>query len=172
MGAYRFGANGNGTGAGPHQARSVGGQAYTYDANGNLVSGGGRTYQWDAENRPTRIVSGTLSEDYTYDADGERLTRTVNGVTTVELAGLWAEVVGGATKVSYPFHGTIVAMREGSTVTTRHGDHLGSVSLATTSGALLSQQAFAPWGTVRSGGISQTTLNDTGQRLNGMGLLE
>jgi RHS repeat-associated protein len=171
VGAYAYGANGDGTGAGPHQARSVGGQAYTYDANGNLVSGGGRTYQWDAENRPTRIVSGTLSEDYTYDADGERLTRTVNGVTTVELAGLWAEVVGGATKVYYPFHGTIVAMRQGGTVTAVHGDHLGSVSVATTSGGLLSQQAFAPWGKVRSGGISQTTLNYTGQRLDGTGLL-
>jgi hypothetical protein len=49
----------------------------------------------------------------------------------------------------------------------------GSVSLAVNgSGALLSQQAFDPWGKVRSGGISQTSLNDTGQRLDGTGLLE
>jgi hypothetical protein len=59
---------------------------------------------------------------------------------------VWKEVSGGATTVSYPCNGTLVAMREGSTVTTRHGDHLGSVSVATTSGALLSQQAFDPLG--------------------------
>jgi RHS repeat-associated protein len=34
-----------------------------------------------------------------------------------------------------------------------------------------SQQEFAPWGKVRSGGVGQTTLNDTGQRLDGTGLL-
>jgi cell division septation protein DedD len=38
-----YGANLNATGAGPHQARLVGGQPFTYDANGNLTSGGGRT---------------------------------------------------------------------------------------------------------------------------------
>ena len=41
----------------------------------------------------------------------------------------------------------------------------------TSSGGLLSQQAFAPWGTVRAGSVPQTTLNDTGQRLDGTGLL-
>jgi RHS repeat-associated protein len=55
-----------------------------------------------------------------------------------------------------------------------HTDHLGSVSLVTngpSGGALVSQQAFDPWGRVRSGSISQTTLNDTGQRLDGTGLV-
>jgi len=28
----------------------VGGQTYTYDANGNLLSGGGRTFTWTADN--------------------------------------------------------------------------------------------------------------------------
>jgi hypothetical protein len=42
----------------------------------------------------------------------------------------------------------------------------------TATGALVSQQEFDPWGKVRSGGISQTSLNDTGQRLDGTGLLE
>jgi RHS repeat-associated protein len=32
-------------------------------------------------------------------------------------------------------------------------------------------QGVAPWGRVRAGGISQTSLNDTGQRLDGTGLL-
>jgi RHS repeat-associated protein len=35
----------------------------------------------------------------------------------------------------------------------------------------VSQQEFDPWGRVRSGGISQTTLNYTGPRLDGTGLV-
>jgi RHS repeat-associated protein len=53
-----------------------------------------------------------------------------------------------------------------------HTDHLGSVSVATgASGQVVSQQEYDPWGKVRSGGIAQTTLNYTGQRLDGTGLL-
>ena len=65
-------------------------------------------------------------------------------------------------------------MRDSSTnaVTYLHSDHLGSVSLATTSnGNIASQQYFDPWGKVKSGGIGQTSLNYTGQRLDGTGLL-
>ncbi|GIV96379.1 MAG: hypothetical protein KatS3mg057_1036 [Herpetosiphonaceae bacterium] len=39
------------------------------------------------------------------------------------------------------------------------------------SGTVLSRQEFDPWGQLRSGGVSQTSLNDTGQRLDGTGLL-
>ena len=35
----------------------------------------------------------------------------------------------------------------------------------------MAAQGVAPWGRVRAGGISQTSLNDTGQRLDGTGLL-
>jgi RHS repeat-associated protein len=53
-----------------------------------------------------------------------------------------------------------------------HGDHLGSISVASSSsGALVSQQEFDPWGKVRSGGVSETKLNYTGQRLDSTGLL-
>jgi len=53
-----------------------------------------------------------------------------------------------------------------------HGDQLGSVSLMTgATGNLLSSQEYKPWGEVRSGGVSQTTLNYTGQRKDDTGLL-
>jgi RHS repeat-associated protein len=70
------------------------------------------------------------------------------------------------------FNDQLIALEEPSGIRYLHGDHLGSVSLTTTSsGALLSQQALAPWGTVRASGVPQTTLNYTGQRLDGTGLL-
>ena len=44
-------------------------------------------------------TSGRLTEASPADADGARLTRTVHGVPTVDLAGVWEEVVGGAVTV-------------------------------------------------------------------------
>ena len=53
-----------------------------------------------------------------------------------------------------------------------HADHLGSVSVATDgAGNVVSRQEFTPWGEVRAGGIAETTLNYTGQRKDGTGLL-
>ena len=50
---------------------------------------------------------------------------------------------------------------------------LGSVSFATNaSGSATSQQDYDAWGAVRSGGISATSLNYTGQRLDSTGLLD
>src|SRR5690606_15058728 len=59
-----------------------------------------------------------------------------------------------------------------NTVTYLQNDHLGSASLTTNnSGAAGAAQEFDPWGKVRSGGISQTKRNYTGQYLDETGLL-
>jgi RHS repeat-associated protein len=59
-----------------------------------------------------------------------------------------------------------------NSLTYLHADHLGSVSLATNSaGQVVSQQEFDPWGKTRSGNVPETTLNYTGQRQDGTGLL-
>jgi hypothetical protein len=87
------------------------------------------------------------------------VAKTVGSATTVYFQGVWEQVVGGASKLYYTFNGQVVTMRDTSTntVTYLHGDHLGSVSLATTSsGALASKQDFDPWGAVRNGRISAT----------------
>ncbi len=59
-----------------NEITSVSGQAYTYDANGNLLSDGTRTYSWDAENR---LIGVTFAGDpdrtvtYAYDGIGRRI---------------------------------------------------------------------------------------------------
>jgi hypothetical protein len=45
--AYTYGQNG----AGPHAVTQVGAHAYTYDNNGNMLTGDGRSIAWDLENR-------------------------------------------------------------------------------------------------------------------------
>ena len=65
---------------------SAGGNAYVSDADGNPLSGGGRTMSWDSENRMTQCVDrGTNSTSiYDYGADGlhRQAIVTANGTTT------------------------------------------------------------------------------------------
>jgi len=59
-----------------------------------------------------------------------------------------------------------------NTIIYLHADHLGSVSAATNaSGTPVSSQEYDPWGKVRSGGVTQTKRNYTGQKLDDTGLL-
>jgi len=115
-------------------------------------------------NQPTSIVGPDgVTETYGYDADGGRVSRTRAGVTTVYLAGAWEQdVQSGAsikTRAFVTLQGRAIAQRErvaspaSDTTIYLHGDHLGSVSAATSSTrAVLSRQAFTPWGERRAGG--------------------
>ena len=54
----------------------------TYDANGNVLSTGGRAFTYDSENHlMTMTTTGTMVS-IIYDGDGNRVSKTVNGVTT------------------------------------------------------------------------------------------
>jgi RHS repeat-associated protein len=93
------------------------------------------------------------------------------GVTTVYLGGV-LEQSGVALKRAYSFNGQVVAERSSVGVSYLHADHLGSVGASSdANGGSVSRQFFDPWGKVRSGSVSATTLNYTGQRLDGTGLL-
>ncbi len=120
------------------------------------------------------MISG--SESYSYDADGERITRSTTVTTTVYLGGLWEETTSGAVKAYYAFGGQIIALRDSTDptdpVSYLHGDHLGSVSVASGAGASnKGSQRFDPWGKVIAGGISNTRKNYTGQYLDTTSLL-
>jgi RHS repeat-associated protein len=52
----------------------------TYDANGSTTASAGKTYVYDFENRIKSVNSGQLV--FVYDGDGNRVAKTVAGVTT------------------------------------------------------------------------------------------
>src|SRR5208283_5417394 len=53
----------------------------TYDANGNTLTTGGKTFAYDFENRLKSMTEGTVAVTVQYDADGNRVAKTVNGAT-------------------------------------------------------------------------------------------
>jgi RHS repeat-associated protein len=164
------------TNTGPHQARTVGGQSYSYDQNGNLTSDGTRSYTLGPLNLPEVITWAGHEEDYVYAPDGQRLYRSHNGVSTIYLDDGLVEVdyPNYTSRTYYRFNGQVIAQASkangGSrTLTWLHGDQLGSTSLLTASSGLQSgpTQEFDPWGAVRSGRLTATALNYTGQKLDG-----
>jgi len=134
--------------------------------------------------RPTQA-----NEQYTYDADGMRVTRSSGGVTWLYLGGgMWEERLGASAagpggwvvRQIYLLQGRAVAQQEDTPNSINypsgrvflHGDHLGSVSVATDNDRrVVSRQDYTPWGEARGGDITQTTLDFTGQRKDGTGLL-
>jgi RHS repeat-associated protein/uncharacterized repeat protein (TIGR01451 family) len=185
---------------GPYAVRNSG---YSYDSNGNMLTGAGRTYVWNQDNQPTSINSNFITELYTYDADGERIQR-IRNIVTHYIGGVYeqdgTDPQNNTKRYYYSLGGQVIAQREVVTaipfvepcdpekegcttpvpptpVTTNtiiylHGDHLGSVSMSTSAaGTVVSRQEFDPWGKVRTGGVTQTKLNYTGQQKDDTGLL-
>ena len=104
----------------PHAVTTFGTTTYCYDANGNMVSSNtGRSITWNADNQPTSIVFCTITENYTYDADGERVSRVNGSLTTIYLGGIWEEPVAsgvsGIPRLHYTFNGQVIAQKANTT---------------------------------------------------------
>lgn len=142
---------------------------YQYDANGNMLSGNGRTVAWNDDNLPVSIgsiatVNGnntvTGSSTFSYGPDQKRYqqvsTDSVAGNTTTVYVGGLFEVVTTGTTVQYRHNieadGQTVAVHtvdQSGTVTTTyvHSDHLGSAdNLTDDAGNVVQQMSFDAFG--------------------------
>lgn len=67
-------------GQGPaHAPKEILGEAITYDANGAMIAGLGRTMTWDGEGRAESVTVGGVTTTYAYGPEGERIRKTVTG---------------------------------------------------------------------------------------------
>ena len=82
----------------------------SYDANGNVTATGGKTFAYDSENHLMSMNGGAVS--IVYDGDGNRVAKTVNGVTTYYLVDdlnptgypqVVEELQGGAVNRQYTY---------------------------------------------------------------------
>ncbi|HEV8486394.1 MAG TPA: RHS repeat-associated core domain-containing protein, partial [Blastocatellia bacterium] len=115
----------------------------SYDANGSTTASGSNTYRYDFENRIVALNAGTLNPvTFVYDGDGNRVAKTVGGVTTKFLvdtnnptcyAQVVEEIVGGATQRAYVHGHSLISQTQlisGNWVTSFYGyDGHGSVRL-------------------------------------------
>ncbi len=67
---------------------------YSYDANGNMISGVGRSFTYDYDNRPTSITYGSTYANSVYDASGNRVKKVSPTSTTIYIGQLY-ECTGG-----------------------------------------------------------------------------
>ena len=95
VGTYSYGAN-----AGPHAVTGVSGgplgtQSYTYDANGNMTGGGGRTITWTSFNQVETVVQGSFTSTFSFGANHERVKQVSHLGTTVYAGGIWERFTDG-----------------------------------------------------------------------------
>lgn len=163
VGSYSYGAGS----AGPHAVTSAGGVSYAYDANGNMISGNGRTISWMPFNKPAQIQQSNRSVSFAYGPMRERYQRTdstSSGTTTTRYVGS-VEIITrpGGTELKRYLPGGVVVTVTGTTserLALFH-DHLDSVTLIVDDAGQVAQRlAFDAFGKRRST-VDWTTLSDS-----------
>jgi RHS repeat-associated protein len=129
----------------------------TYDANGNVVSDGTRTYEWDAANQLRRVADGeTELAIFTYDGNGRRVQKVAGGTVHTYVYDETDHIVEerrsttGTTRYyrSLATDGWLAKQTSG-TVTYFAQDHIGSVVAETNSaGEAALRRSYDPWGRV------------------------
>jgi RHS repeat-associated protein len=153
-----------------NQYTRVGDTTYVFDADGNLIQeiapGGTTTYTYNDENRLVSVTKGDDTWQYIYDALGNRVATTENGLITsyvIDPIGL-GNVVG-----EYDTSGNLIAYYDyGFGLLSRTDaagdaacytfDAIGSTQqLVTAAGAVANSYAYTPFGTLLQS--MQTLLN-------------
>jgi RHS repeat-associated protein len=138
-----------------NQYTNVGGQAYTYDADGNLTFDGQRTYVYDQQSRLVRVTGPAGVTEYEYDAIGNRTATIHNGVRTeylldpTGLVDVTAEFDGGGNLTARNVHGLGFLGRsiEGGSLNYFDFDAIGSTAGVTgAAGQMLNRYAYEPFG--------------------------
>lgn len=152
----------------PHAVVSTSdGRTFSYDANGNTISDGIRTFIYDDENRPTAITAGNRTTQFVYDGTGKRVKKSGPNGTTTYVGGV-LECTGKACGKYIMSGETRIALRTGLDVKYYHADHLGSTAaISDRSGAVLEAVAYYPYGATRTDtGRVRMNHKFTGQELD------
>ncbi len=140
-GLFTYSASGAGS-VRPHAVASVAGPinaSYTYDANGSMTAGNGKTLTYTSFNMVKTIVSGAYNYTYNYDAEHQRVklitVRPDDTLTSIYAsAGFYEKEISTNTgEVTHKFYvkgvGVHVAKSTGlSEMRYYHTDNLGSIA--------------------------------------------
>jgi len=168
-----------------HAVKSDGngyGNFYSYDLNGNMQSvvdyNGApvASFTWNAENRLGTVTKNNVTENYTYDADGNRVKEVSSSKTTRTFFPFYVEEKVGSTTTAikyYTFNGMTIAVNRGGNLSYLHSDHLSSNSVSTNaSGGETARRTYYAYGSQRtSTGTLPTDRTYTGQEQDTTGLM-
>ena len=169
VGSYSYGAN-----AGPHAITQAGGITYSYDANGNQISGDGRNLEYNSFDKPTSITKGDHTTTFDYGPSRGRYKRTdqvnhpdtgagpikttryIGNVERIQTQGqneiTWRRHLGGAVYTIKT--DTNFQPLTGAENNSRHyvyQDHLGSTDVITDhQGTVIQSMSFDAWGQRRN----------------------
>lgn len=170
LGTYQYPAPGAER---PHAVTAIGALSFGYDAGGNMTSGAGRTYEWDADNRLVRVSSAIGETSFTYDGDGERIKKSFNGAVTRYIDEDYEVAPDGTATKYFRLGDEVVAKRVGTRSFWLHGDHLSSVTSVTDeSGAEVRHNKYRPYGeSLETTGTGAESRGYTGERVDETGLV-
>ncbi|MBK8186090.1 MAG: RHS repeat-associated core domain-containing protein [Cellvibrio sp.] len=157
----------SGVNAGPHAVTTAGTATYTYDANGNAISGDGRTFDYTSYDMASKITKGSDYVEFKYGPDRARWKRTdkkgsstthttyIGNIERIETLGTntieWKRYVGGAI---FTYKTNTSNQVQATDKTYVYNDHLGSVDVITNAvgtAVIRQSMSFDAWGSRRSG---------------------
>lgn len=139
-----------------NQYTTAGVVTFVYDGNGNMSSDGTNTYTFDEENRLATATKTGSAAGYAYDAFNRRVSKTVNGTTTVFVHDndeVIADYTLTGSLIAEYLYGSgldeVVSMQRGATSYFYHYDGLGSVTEVTNvAGSIVERYDYDPYGKV------------------------
>ena len=158
-----------------HNARNQltqrGSQTFTYDANGNLLSDGVRTYTWNPRDQ-LASTSGAGSASFQYDAFGRRVGKTVGGSSVNYLydgRNIVQELAGATPSANLLTGGVdeVFSRTDGSaTLCTLSATVNSIIGLTDGSGVEQTQYTYEPFGTTTRTGAASTNPSQYTSREN------
>jgi RHS repeat-associated protein len=156
---------------------TAGSDIFGWDANGRMITrtygANSATYAYDSLDRLSQVVSGTATAAFTYNGDGVRVGKSVNGLSTdyvqdtsQELPVVVAETTGGQTSLYVYGNDLTTRIDSAGNPSFYHYDALGSVRALSN---LASQQtdaySYDVFGSVRShAGSAEQAFAFTGEQ--------
>ena len=152
-------------------------RTFQYDENGNLIQGYGKCYQYNSQNKLSKVTdcNNKVIAQYWYDHTGRRIKKIENGITTYYPFPDYEErIYPDRTKeksIYVRVNGEIVARIDIDKNGNKkkffyHPDHLGSTNIITNeSGDLVEKTTYYPFGRTKQGG-TQSKYLFTGQEFD------
>ena len=142
--------------------------SFDYDANGNMISGDGKSIDYNAFNKPIVITAGGVISTFEYGADLARF-RQIKGTETTTYLGKEVEIVKANSKTTTKTYiGDIAVVSKEATVGQvvpdhklrfTHRDRLGSpVTLTDHNNNITEQRGFDPFGKPRNDDMSDAAI--------------